>query len=386
MGEVDFMSFFNIIMPLSAAVTSLLIISIELLAERKHPPMCIRMLFLYFVCSVINWGSIFCYLYAPAVFVYINLLVMASFIMTQIFFYAFLFHLTRTNIDERFSRFHYLIPGIIFSIFVVLILITPYEQQYQTVVAKGHFDGGSLLFYYISNAKMPLRLIFSIVYTVLSFVRLFCYRTRIADYSANYEKSSLYWIKTYLFFSLSLILIPLLGVCMSRDSAISSPLLSIQIGLLMFQYAYLAFHVVKHNYVLFTEAPLHTECCLKNQNESIRNVIVQHRDEDESALKKTALTKQIFEDYLSSHRPFLNPCLKISDIAEDLNTNRTYLSSFINSEYNINFSRLINKYRHNEFNRLKENDLLKSKTDKDLAELVGFGSYKNFKRFVETDL
>lgn len=386
MGEIDFISFFNIIMPLSAAVTSLLIISIELLTERRHPPMCIRMLFLYFVCSVINWSSIICYLYAPTVFVYINLLVMTSFIMAQIFFYAFLFHLTRTNADERFSRFHYLIPAIIFSIFLILILITPYEQQYQTVAAKGHFQGGSLLFYYVSNAKMPIRLIFSIVYTFLSFVRLYRYRTRIADFSANYEKSSLYWIKIYLFFSVSLIHIPLIGVFLLPEAALCSPLLSVQIGLLIFQYAYLAFHVVKHNYVLFDDAPLHGECCLKNEKKSMNNIVYQHRDEDESALKKTALTKQVFEHYLYSHRPFLNPCLKISDIAEDLNTNRTYLSSFINSEYNINFSRLINKYRHDEFNRLKENDLLKCKTDKDLAEMVGFGSYKNFKRFVETDL
>lgn len=50
-------------------------------------------------------------------------------------------------------------------------------------------------------------------------------------------------------------------------------------------------------------------------------------------------------EYLESEKPYLNPKIKIIDIAEELNTNKSYLSRIINSYFKKNFSQFINWYR-----------------------------------------
>ena len=50
-------------------------------------------------------------------------------------------------------------------------------------------------------------------------------------------------------------------------------------------------------------------------------------------------------DYLEREKPYLNPNIKISDIADYLNTNKSYLSRIINSHFKKNFSQFINWYR-----------------------------------------
>ena len=100
---------------------------------------------------------------------------------------------------------------------------------------------------------------------------------------------------------------------------------------------------------------------------------------------KVNITKTEFEEYMVKERPFLNSDLKLVDLAGQLNTNRTYLSSFINSAYGMNFSRLVNHFRLMELKRLKQLKSMEGRTEKELAEMVGFGSYRNFKRFVAQD-
>ncbi|MBR5736605.1 MAG: AraC family transcriptional regulator [Bacteroidales bacterium] len=50
-------------------------------------------------------------------------------------------------------------------------------------------------------------------------------------------------------------------------------------------------------------------------------------------------------DYFEKEKPYLNPNVKIMDIADHLNTNKSYLSKIINSYFRKNFSQFINWYR-----------------------------------------
>ena len=50
-------------------------------------------------------------------------------------------------------------------------------------------------------------------------------------------------------------------------------------------------------------------------------------------------------DYFEKEKPYLNPNIKIVDVAEQLNTNKSYLSRIINSHFKKNFSQFINWYR-----------------------------------------
>jgi AraC-like DNA-binding protein len=100
---------------------------------------------------------------------------------------------------------------------------------------------------------------------------------------------------------------------------------------------------------------------------------------DEATVK--GLNKLCFEHFMAENKPFLNPDLRIADLAAELNVNRTTLSVFINETYQMNYSCFINGYRYETFKQLvkqPENAIL---TKSALAERAGFHSYRSLLRY-----
>lgn len=89
-----------------------------------------------------------------------------------------------------------------------------------------------------------------------------------------------------------------------------------------------------------------------------------------------ALTERI-RILFEVERVFLNPHLKLSDVASMSNSNRTYVSRFFNSSHGKTFFEFVNEYR---VNYAKE--LLKTTTEKldVVAEMSGFNSRQSFHR------
>jgi AraC-like DNA-binding protein len=84
---------------------------------------------------------------------------------------------------------------------------------------------------------------------------------------------------------------------------------------------------------------------------------------------------------LKTEKMYTNPDLSIQDLAAEIGTNRSYISSTINTFYNRNFCSYINHYRFQELSDtlLKENDY----SHKELATKCGFGSIDSMKRTVK---
>lgn len=87
-------------------------------------------------------------------------------------------------------------------------------------------------------------------------------------------------------------------------------------------------------------------------------------------------------DYkLKTEKMFTNPELSIQDLADEIGTNRSYVSSTINNFYNQNFCSYINQYRFQELA-----DIIVREKDcphKELATKCGFGSVDSMKRTVK---
>ncbi|MCD7972843.1 MAG: hypothetical protein LUG18_09290 [Candidatus Azobacteroides sp.] len=91
-----------------------------------------------------------------------------------------------------------------------------------------------------------------------------------------------------------------------------------------------------------------------------------------------SLDKRSFNKWIKSHKPFLNPELKIEELACMYGVSVRELSGFMNREYGLNFNQYINRCRLAEFQQLKA----KNKKAR-LAELVaraGFGSMASCNR------
>lgn len=77
---------------------------------------------------------------------------------------------------------------------------------------------------------------------------------------------------------------------------------------------------------------------------------------------------------------YLNSTLNINDVVQKIGTNRTYISSIINQQYNQNFCCFVNNYRYLELVRLVT--LNPERSFDSLVECCGFGSLSSLKRVV----
>lgn len=84
--------------------------------------------------------------------------------------------------------------------------------------------------------------------------------------------------------------------------------------------------------------------------------------------------KQVMEE----DRLYLNPKLHITDVASILNTNRTYLSKYLNKQLNTTFYDYVNSFRVETACGLLTNN--KKQTLEQIAEECGFNSLSTFKR------
>jgi YesN/AraC family two-component response regulator len=91
------------------------------------------------------------------------------------------------------------------------------------------------------------------------------------------------------------------------------------------------------------------------------------------------LKEKLIELFLHE-KVYKNPDLKITQISEMLNTNRTYISKLINTEFSCTFSEFVNRYRVKEAKQLLCEESSKNYSLDYIAEKSGFGSMVNFMR------
>lgn len=92
------------------------------------------------------------------------------------------------------------------------------------------------------------------------------------------------------------------------------------------------------------------------------------------------LNRRRFESFIRNEKPYLNPDYKITDLVEDLDINRTALSSFVNRTYGMNFNRYLNRLRLKELEKLRSLPDGQGKSISSLIDKVGFKDFRNYSR------
>ncbi len=89
--------------------------------------------------------------------------------------------------------------------------------------------------------------------------------------------------------------------------------------------------------------------------------------------------KEMLTKVMEEEKPYLNPKLTLTDVANAINTNRTYLSIYFNNILQISFYDYINSYRIEKVSiPLLESS--HSTTIEEIAELSGFNAISTFRR------
>ena len=361
---------FIILAPAITSFAALLILTLDTMRGGSGEWRLRSRVFLYFTSTLVSWISLLLYFHLPELFVRINWLSYLAFMLIQVYFYGFIFKVTRIDASERFSWWHYLLPGLITLGLLVLQLVTPEAEQLRVVMGRGEYGGSERLFYFYSNSKMAVRLAFTVVYTMLAFGRLARYRRFVAAHASGHP-NLLRWVLGFLILSVLLFVIPSLTLIYSRNTVLNSVVMGFHVVVLLVQYCYLCYYVLTGHYVTIVE-----------DEPSMLGPRTAEADSS-TPLKKNQLSRERFEAYMQAERPFLNPNLKIVDLVEALGVNRTYISSFVNSEYGVNFNAYINQLRMQEYQRLLDDSANDGKSKIELSEMAGFSSYRSFQRVAE---
>lgn len=84
--------------------------------------------------------------------------------------------------------------------------------------------------------------------------------------------------------------------------------------------------------------------------------------------------------YMKKERPYMNPSLRINDLAEALDTSSHNLSYLFNQYLEVSYYDFVNEFRIEEFKRIVKNEDSSKYTLETLAELSGFSSRTSFFR------
>ena len=293
------------------------------------------------------WGSDILVLCGPLIYFY-----------TQSVIYKD-FHFTKRR------AFHFL-P------FIILFLIT--EVSY---LSAGH-DMQIKILRGIIERKIPATVyVLSFAMYVYFFAYLFAaakvvrqYETAASDQYSDSQKVTLGWLKTIIYFFLSLMLLSVVNVLLSFQAMKNAYFIGLAIMiLLLLLFIIFALFKALHNPGFFSV------CNEKEIEEAAypdKHALLQMPDRE-----KQAILGQL-QQHMQSQKPYLEPDLTLEDLAGQIVIKPKLLSQVINELLQKNFFLFINHYRIEEAKRLLDNPKDKKITVLEVMYQVGFNSKSSF--------
>lgn len=346
--------------PVICAVGCMLMMFMDARTCKRNPQE--RRLRLYlaltFLVTALGWLGMVLYAVSPGGFVYYHTVFLLALMLDQVMFYRLVAILTDTGRSRPFNRLHAVIPFVITAISASSDLLVPAEKQI-TVVYGGASLAADTWFGIVYILTSIVFIVYNTLYPLLSLRNIRRYRRFVVDYSSEAQRTSLDWLFGIQLLILLCIPVPLAGVLLGINT-FSSPWF-VWLGALPYfaYYIILCYNMLDGNYLIIQPDPA---------------------DGKDTPEKETTIDRRQFERYLREKKPYLDSKLRITDLAAGLNTNRSYLSAFINREYGMNFSRLINRYRLAELDRLRLSSRYSTKSNMELVLIAGFGNYRNYLR------
>jgi len=359
--------------PIFGALFAFMMLFMDIRWKSKEVQRENHVLMAYFLTVMVNLAQIVSLNFNPEIYIWTTWLGLLTYGFAQIFFYWLVFELTKTEPKELFSAYHFILPVVLAGVLLALLLVNKSIEPLvnlvngdEKVATKGY------LVLFMSNIYVS-KLLFGVVYLGFSIARLLKYNRFIRNYSANEEKASLRWLWFLLLISVIAMPFPLIWIFSKGKMEVSLGAIVTYSLILLYFYVYLTLHVMRKDRFRVVFLPE------KEIDVTVTPVMHSNR-EDPSVSKKSVLKKTLFEDYIVQEKPYLNQDLRITDLVDVFHVNRTYISSFINLEYNMNFSTYINNHRMVEYRRLCKLPEYLNKSKQELVEMAGFNSYRSFLR------
>lgn len=334
-----------------------------------------QIVLIYLILSGMGWFVTFAYEFTPLLFVCLHVVCLVTYILPSLFFYRIIRYLTRLGQPEEFPLWHYLLPGVLSAAMLIWSLFVPFGVQLEIVTGKAEvFPVGYEAYACFFTTKPLMRVVFGLVYYFLALWVLLKYYHKAVGNKTRVRKPAR-WVLFLVGLSLASLFSSVLPTFMPRSEILYSVWTLLVASSIATQHIMLSYHIMRRDYypyIIPEKRPLTSAG--------------RHGGKLFTRRKYTGeLNRPIFEKFILSQKPYLNPDYKITDLMEDLDVNRTAISAFINRTYHMNFNRYLNRLRLKELDKLRSQPGNEKKSLTSLALKVGFKGYRNYLRAVAAE-
>lgn len=321
-----------------------------------------------------KWSKYFIFIYipsflfiAPTTFLYIKSLTTRQYIFTAK--------------DKR----HYIIPFVILAIMFIynmLLLILRYNLDKESISSM-------VTFYLYMNIGFMLivPVIQLFVYGILIIKSYRRHLSEIENYFSNTDEAKMLWIRWFIgVFIVYLIIFNVVNYSFQESWAIMDVLYYTDLFMFI---GFLGIFGLKQADIYRMVSNSSTEISESETNEKLTpEPAIANSFQGSSATtgnipfvlsdEKKDLIKQSLLEVMEEQKPYLNPMLTITELAELLNSNQKYLSVVINDCFDKNFFTFINEYRVKEAIKLLSTSVGQQYSIEGIGKTVGFNSRSTF--------
>lgn len=235
------------------------------------------------------------------------------------------------------------------------------------------------LMYWVDATAKSTFIILSVLYYARTFWLVSRHQKKVEDYYSALKSVSLNWVRALGVVFVLALLSAIIIHWFHRSEVKESPFFkSVPFLFLGSFFAIVGNHSNRQSVSIFPSNNLEVD---ETENVSVAKELLENdRYNSHEDTNVPVDLKKRLDDYFVEYRPFLNPELKIWDIARDLNTNRTYVSRVINKEHGVRFSAFVNRYRVEEAKMIMRNPKTSHFSLIVVASMSGFLNYSSFVR------
>jgi AraC-like DNA-binding protein len=293
----------------------------------------------YFSMLGLSWFAMFCYYFFSEGLVILNVPCFAAFLLSVVFLYRIIRFLTRLGLPEDFPVVHYITPCVIAVAFMVWSFFVPFDVQVEIILSRQLvIPGEYAVFSRFFTSKPALRLFFVIIYFILTCLLLVRYYRKASATDCLMRKPAR-WVVFLIMLMLISMLSSMVGTFSLREKLFTRLWILIASLCASGKYVLLTYHIIRRKYLLYVVRPA-VATGKRSMSKSGHRVFTGE------------LTHERLENWFREEKPYLNSDLKIADVVEAMNVNRSVISSFINKKYGLNFNQFVNRWRLKEIERL----------------------------------
>ena len=265
-----------------------------------------------------------------------------------------------------------LMPAFLFLIVMVsiYIIMSPEEKNLYLnnfLVNKNGSTGSSLIIntqkilFYLSRIVFSIQVVF---FLIKGRKLVLLYNEQISNFYSNLEDKKIIWVNYLLYSFVITSVMSIVFNIIGRSVFVENSFLLFFPSII---FSVLLFFIGYQGYI-----QNHTVSDLKK--DELEPAILNIKEINKEQLKKKL--SALFDN----DRIYKNPELKITQVCEMLQTNRTYVSNVLNNDLHCSFSDFVNRYRVDEAKKILCDKKNKSYSLNYVSEMAGFGSVNSFIR------